>query len=274
MNMYPSNDHEETMGKTIVYQSFRTQDVPDWIHVCMDSVRHWADINNYEYLFVDDRLFDYAPNWYRQRVHNQIHLVSDLARVVLAKELFSQGYNRAIWIDADVLIFSPQSFQIPRQNEYAFCREIWLHPIANNQLGYTQKVNNSVMLLSAQTSLVDFYIHACYEFIKQGTTLSHTSVGTKFLTILNSQFSIDKIKSVGLFSPILTQAIISDITAIIQPYMNLFKHKMYAANLCLSFLGREFAGITLNDHSFMATISKLMETNGDYLNQYIGQDVK
>ncbi|MGK7912548.1 MAG: hypothetical protein AB4050_13885 [Synechococcus sp.] len=266
-------EFEKPVKTTIVYQSFRTDNVPDWIHICMDSVKHWSEINGFDYLFVGDELFEYSPDWYRQRVQNQIHLVSDLSRVVLAKELFSKGYDRAIWIDADVLVFSPQDFQLPKQEGYAFCRELWLHPVSNNQLGYTQKVNNSVMLLSKETSLTEFYIHACHEIVKQDRNLSHTSVGTKFLTVLNSQFPIDKIKAVGLFSPILTQAIVSDFTGVVRSYMNRFKYNMYAANLCLSFLDREFLGITLSDRSFMTVISKLMETNGNYLNQYHSQAI-
>ena len=259
--------------KTIVYQSFRTQNVPDWINICMNSVKHWAKVNKFDYLFIDDKLFEYSPEWYRKKVHDQIHLVSDLSRLVLAKKIISEGYDRTIWIDADVMIFSFEKFILPLDEEYAFCREIWLQPVSRNKLGFSQNVNNAVMIFSKKSSFLDFYIHACKEIVKHNVNLSHTSVGTKFLTNLNSQFPIAKIKNVGLFSPFVNYAINMNIEHIIKFYMENFGHKIYAVNLCTTFLNMNYCGINLTDEDYTSVISKLLETKGDIINKYINPTV-
>ena len=44
--------------KTLVYQSFRTSDVPGWVTRCMKSVRGWAADRGFDYQFFDDRFFE------------------------------------------------------------------------------------------------------------------------------------------------------------------------------------------------------------------------
>jgi hypothetical protein len=50
------------------------------IAACLQSARGWADQSGFDYHFVDDRLFDYCPPWYREKVAGDILLMSDLAR--------------------------------------------------------------------------------------------------------------------------------------------------------------------------------------------------
>src|SRR5258706_16177245 len=93
----------ESAMRTVVYQSYRTNSVPTWITRCLESVREWAKCQGFDYVFIDDRLFEYAPQWYRTKVKDDILLISDLARLKLAKEFLDQKYQRTIWVDADVL---------------------------------------------------------------------------------------------------------------------------------------------------------------------------
>jgi hypothetical protein len=46
--------------RTVVYQSYRTRDVPAWIATCMHTVRAWAASRGFDYRFIDGRLFDRA----------------------------------------------------------------------------------------------------------------------------------------------------------------------------------------------------------------------
>ena len=55
------------MLKTLVYQSFRTTDVPLWIERAMKSVRDWAEVRGYDYEFIDDKIFDLVPEWYLKK---------------------------------------------------------------------------------------------------------------------------------------------------------------------------------------------------------------
>ena len=63
--------------KTLVYQSFRTSDVPGWVTRCMKSVRGWAADRGFDYQFFDNRFFEYAPDWYREKVKHHRLLVGD-----------------------------------------------------------------------------------------------------------------------------------------------------------------------------------------------------
>ena len=83
--------------KTVVYQSYRTHDVPSWISRCMASVEEWAAQTGADYRFLDDSFLEYAPEWHREKTENDIYLVSDLARLKVAGALLAEGYERTIW---------------------------------------------------------------------------------------------------------------------------------------------------------------------------------
>ena len=121
---------EKDSAKTVVYQSYRTSDVPDWINRCMQPVGERAASQGYCYRFIDDRIYVYVPEWYHRKVSDNILLVSDLARLMIARDLLGEGFSRTIWIDADVVIFEPGLFTIDITEGYAFCRETWetVHP--------------------------------------------------------------------------------------------------------------------------------------------------
>ena len=57
----------ESMSTTLVVQSYRTRNVPEWIVRCIQSVVKWAKASGHTYEFVDDTLFDLIPTWYRDR---------------------------------------------------------------------------------------------------------------------------------------------------------------------------------------------------------------
>ena len=96
----------------IVYQSYRTQNVPGWIQQCLRIVPIWARAQGYEYRFFDEALFDRLPAWFRKRVSHRILPMSDLARLLLARELLDEGFDRVVWVDADVLIFDIKQFSV------------------------------------------------------------------------------------------------------------------------------------------------------------------
>ena len=110
--------------KTLVYQSFRTSDVPGWVTRRMKSVRGWAADRGFDYQFFDDRFFEYAPDWYREKVKHHRLLVGDLARLELGKKFLAEGYDRTIWIDADVIVFDSENFNVDIREDFAFCRNI------------------------------------------------------------------------------------------------------------------------------------------------------
>jgi hypothetical protein len=271
--------------KTVVYQSYRTTGVPAWIERCMGTVRGWAASKNFEYVFIDDRLFDYAPRWYRERVGDQVQLVSDLARLVLAKEFLSGAFERSVWVDADVLVFDPARFEIGVSEEYAFCREVWVEKFSLRGAArggfrslrrpgvYCQRrVNNSVAVFARGNSLLDFYIHACERMVRGARgEISSLQVGTFFLTALHRKLPLPLLDDVGLFSPLVMRDIAAGGGPCLKVYAEEFGTPLRAANLCASYSGREYDGVSVTQRMYDAVAETLLETRGGIVNRHFGK---
>jgi hypothetical protein len=258
----------------VVYQSFRVTNVPEWMGRCMASVKEWALKRGYEYRFFGDELFDFVPDWYRNRINNQIHLVADLARLEIAKQFLNNGYEQAIWIDADVLVFAPEQFTLPLDRSFAFCREMYIANDDNKQLVAYKRVNNAITLMSKGNSFLDFYIDASKNIVAQREKLKHTSVGTSFLTAMNQQLPIDHINQVGLFSPLVMRDIALGKGDALSLYMQAFATPIYSANLCFTFNNSEASGVNMSPDLFSRVINNLCDTQGQVVNQFLTSNKK
>jgi hypothetical protein len=242
--------------KTVVYQSYRTTEVPDWLNRCMKSVRSWADLSSFDYQFIDDRLLTYVPDWYRAKARNDICPVADLARLNLAKEFLNQGYDQTIWVDADALIFAPSQFAPALEEDYAFCQEVWVVPGPNGHPTGSDRVNNSVTIFKKGNAFLDFYIHAC-QFLAAGMSkLGTLDVGTTFLT------------DVGAISPFILVDIATGQEDYLQSYMRQIKSPLHAANLCSSFRNKTVGGILINDQLYEKAVDKCLKTKGECANRF------
>ena len=110
----------------------------------METVPQWAEQRGYEYRFFDDGFFDRVPAWFKERVRQLILPMSDLARLLVARELLDAGFDRVIWVDADVLIFDLERFDVDVTANCAFCRELWLGEVADGTMQIYPRVNNAV----------------------------------------------------------------------------------------------------------------------------------
>lgn len=265
--------------KTVVYQSYRTANVPTWIELCLRTVRDWAALKGFEYVFIDDRLFDLAPGWYREKVEHQIQPIADLARLELAKEFLNGEFDRTIWVDADVAIFDADRFVIDVTEEYAFCREVWIEQLrpltaARRDLkGFRldgiycrERVNNAVSVFTKGNSMLEFYIHACKHIVKDKRRVSNLDVGTFFLTALHKQFKLPLLTNVGLFSPHLMQDLANGGGRMTDIYREQFGFPIMAANLCASYANKEYEGITVGDDTYLAVLNHLIDTAGAIVN--------
>lgn len=263
--------------KTIVYQSYRTDNVPTWINTCMQTVKDWATLKNFDYQMIDDKLFDYVPDWYKEKVNGKVQPISDLARLELAKEFLLKGYERTVWMDADVLIFHPEQLNVNTIEEYSFCREAWISleagsKVESGKIVCRNKVNNAMTVFIQNNSFLNFYIYACKEIVEnyQGT-VSLIEVGTKLLTSLHQIFPLHLFKNIGLFSPLTMYGIAQDKKYFTQEYIKLMNAPIYAANLCASFRNTTYRGVDMNDKLYEIVIGKLLETKGELVNQYLQQ---
>lgn len=246
--------------KTVVYQSYRTTGVPPWVARCLATVRDWALSQGYDYRFLDDRLFDYVPAWYRRKVADNMLLVTDLARLFVARELLSEGFGRTIWVDADVLVFAPRNFRIDLAEGYAFCREFWIDRAGDGRLTGTPGINNAVSVFVAGNTFLDFYIDACQRIVRTSEGPSPLAVSTHFLSGLHRVMPLESIPHVGLFSPIVMRALTH---APAGPTLRMYERNggspAYAANLCSSFRNRTWQGVLMEDGLYERAVGNLLE---------------
>jgi hypothetical protein len=265
--------------KTIVYQSYQPVNTPKfkspaWIETCMETVKDWAYLKGFEYQRKDN-FFDYVPDWYKDKVDGKLNLVADLARLELAKEFLAEGYDRTIWVDADVVIFAPNLLNIETTTEYLLCREVWLdleegESLEGGQIDCSNRVTNAWLLFTQNNSFLDFYIYACKEIIKNKTgRISRIDVSTRFLTRLYQLMELPFFENMGLFSPITMYGIIHNKEYLTKSYMREFGLPIYAANLCMSFRNINHRGITMTDEMYEKLIDKLLKTKGEVINKYI-----
>lgn len=256
--------------KTVVYQSYRTQNVAPWIQQCMQTVKSWTAKQGFDYHFIDDTLFDYVPAWYKEKVGHNILLMSDLARLEIAKELLADGYDRTIWVDADIVIFNPDNFAIDISEEYAFCREVWLAPGKYGRPITQKRINNAISVFVQGNHFLDFYSHACNSLVKHKSSVNSTDVGTVFLSTLYNALPFQLINTVGLFSPSVLQAIDGDVAHVLSGYMREVGTPLCAANLCGSLCGRPWFGATIDADLYSRIVQRLVQTTGLAINQYLG----
>jgi hypothetical protein len=262
------------MIKTVVFQSYRTSDVPNWISECLRSVEWWAESKGFDYLFFDDVMFDYAPKWYRDAVDGNILLISDLARLVIASSLLERNFDRVVWVDADVIVFDPEHFNLDIETQYAFCHEVWVEHGKGEEVRCVEKVNNAVCVFVRENNFLDFYIYACKEIVKQRAgKLSPISVGTKFLTTIFQEIRFPLLKNVGLFSPLVTKDLALNHKFYPQTYIKAFGHEVRAANLCSSLRDKAQykSGTIVTDTDYQAAINTLTITKGNVINQFISE---
>ena len=220
--------------KTLVYQSFRTKDVPTWISLCLDSVRRWAASSGFEYRFFDDAFFDLVPSRVRGAASAYICMLADYARLVAARDLLKEGWDRVIWFDADALIFAPEQFKISVENGYAFCREIWLDRIVLNQPQFNLVINNAVSVFCRDQAIIDFYLSAADSILLSGQKLKPTSIGTDFLTALRHSHAFPLMSDVGIFGVEMSERYLKNDGRFLGRYLAYQTSPVYAINLCLS----------------------------------------
>ncbi|SCA57442.1 conserved hypothetical protein [Candidatus Terasakiella magnetica] len=246
--------------KTIVYQSYRTENVPQWISKSMDSVAHWAALKGFDYRFYGDEMFERVPQWYREKTKDRLVVATDLGRLMLAKELLLEGYERVIWCDADMLVFAPQEFDVQVHEEYAFGREVWIQQDGKGRLKAFNKIHNAFFVFSENNSFLDFYIHSCLSIIKriEGQMVPQI-VGPKFLSAIHNIVACPIVEEAGMFSPLVMKDILNGGGRALDLLKEKSPSPLYAGNLSASMEGAETDGVCLSPFDMEKACEHLLE---------------
>ncbi len=222
------------MLNTLVIQSHRTPVPYPWIEPCLVSVRQWCTSNGFKYRFIGDELFDVLPEALLNKTQHQRVIATDLARLMVLRDALSSGYEAAIWLDADFLVFEPSNFVLPEQ-PYALGREVWVQYEKRSNLKVYKKVHNAFLLFRQGNPFLDFYIETAGRLLllNQGS-MPAQFIGPKLLTALSNIAVLPVMESAGMLSPM----VIKDMLKGSGPALDLFcKHspqKIAGANLCIS----------------------------------------
>ena len=260
---------------TIVFQSYRTVAVPGWIEHCLGSVRRWTADRGHDYAFLDDAFLGLVPDWYATKADGHVYLVTDLARLLAARDFLARGYRRAIWVDADVLVFHPARFTLDVRRDHAFCSEVWIMRDAAGVQRAHCRVNNSISCYDRGNPFLDFYIHACQQIVRHHPSpVPPLSVGTKFLTGLQPQLRFALVPNAGLLAPPVQAELLAGSEEAPRLLMEHHTGPLYAANLCAHFQGRATSGVRLSEADFAAVVELLLRSQGEVLNRCRPRDAR
>ncbi|MCG8509495.1 MAG: hypothetical protein MI741_09735 [Rhodospirillales bacterium] len=248
--------------KTLVYQSFRDTNRPVWIETCLASVRAWAETQAFDYRFFGDGFLDLVPDWYREKSGGRLPIITDLARLLAAREQLDAGYRRVIWLDADVLVFRPEVLRIDVAKQFAFGREIWVQRTASGRLRAYRNVHNAVCVFLRGNSFLDFYIHACQSVVSRlDGGVPQQIVGPKLLTSLHNSVGFQLIDAVAMFSPLVVCDILTGGGPALDLLLKRSDDPIGAANLCASLAHGVRDGVRLND-ARMAEACRILLAKG------------
>jgi len=255
--------------KTVVFQSYRTDNVAPWIDTCMDGVRQWSAARGFDYRFMDDQFFDLLPTDYREKAKGRLPVLSDLARLIMARNLILEGYEKTIWIDADVVIFDPQGFDIAIDGNFSFCREIWIQPSAKGGIKVFRNVHNAICVFVKGNSFLEFYIDACQQVVSSmpnEKAMVNQIVGPKLLSALHNMIGYPLIENVGMLSPLVLRDIDTGGGAALDLLVDEMPAPMQAANLCSSLAGGVIDDIDLSHTMMGRIVDRLLSSKGGTLN--------
>ncbi|MHC5063671.1 MAG: hypothetical protein ACYTG5_06830 [Planctomycetota bacterium] len=223
--------------KILVLQSCR-EPALDWIGVCLGSVREWAKRRGYSYRFMGDEVFDAVPDWYLEKVGDRKQIASDLARLVfLQKALDEEGFEQAIWCDADLLVLDPE-MELAFEGSCAFGQEVWMQMHGKGKLRAKRNVHNALCVFRRGCSVLPFLIRCTLSLMERVDPdfLVPQFVGPKLLNALHPFADFSLLPQVGALSP----AVVSNLLAEGGEALALMKREstvpLQAVNLCASLL--------------------------------------
>lgn len=245
---------------TILVQSFHNSP-PRWIERCLDSARGFAAEAGVEYRFYGDALFDPLPPWVRDKTRGRVQVASDLARLILLRDLLAEGWNTVVWLDADVLVFDPARLRavLTLPDGYAFGREAWVQYDAKGRLKAWRGVHNALAAFAVGSPFLAFYIEAAERILaRHDGAMVPQLIGPKLLGALDTMISLPAYWSVNMSSPLVTRDLADGSGRALELFRVRSAGAPAALNLCQSYAGRESDGVWLDDTMMNRAIDRLL----------------
>lgn len=235
------------MSHTLVLQSYRAGPWPEVIGTCIDSARDWAGRRGYRYEFVGDEIIDLLPPLYRERCFGRWPVMTDLARLLLMRLRLNAGAERAIWIDADVLVFAPDRLVLDPRHDHTVGREIWVSRDTAGRWRVRRHVHNAVLYFKAGAPALDFLIYATRSVVERlERPASPQIAGPKLLSTLHNLVAFPVLETAGMLSPGVLADLIAGDGPALRRQVQAQRAPMAAVNLCHSLLGTMVDGVSVD----------------------------
>jgi hypothetical protein len=219
--------------KTLIIQSFRRRDIPSWIARCLASVEAWARTKDYDYRLTDDTAFALCGEDYLASVGDNKRSITNLCRLELIKGALSEGYDRAVWLDADVLVFAPDRLDWPYTRRICFARETWVAPVKDGWQ-VKQTLNNCVVLCPRGDPDLDFIIHATRHRARYHPVQHNFMVGVELIRGLHRFMQFPLLTNVGMLSNFFIMALAEKRMDVVGLQATYHGAPIHAANICAS----------------------------------------
>ena len=218
--------------KTILLQSHHPPPRPEWIELCLQSAARWASAAGVARRFIHDELFqDLAPAFLAATSENLLPR-TDIGRLHWIDRLHRDGWDRVIWLDADVLVFDPTL----RFDGDAIAREAWISSGPTAAARVLRKVNNCAMCFDAGSPNFDRYFAAARDAALRFTAgASRMALGPDLLSRLHVERPFPLHSDVAMFSPRTIDPLAASDWNPLRLHNAIWKGRPKAANLCASF---------------------------------------
>lgn len=228
----------------------------------MDSVRQWALSQGWEHRVLDDHFLNLAPDWVRRRCGRNIYAITDISRLIWARDVLSGAYERVIWVDADVVVLNPGAFasQVRAIRDHGFARELFLQ-VSGHRTAPKWGLNNAVMVFDRNTTVLGDYLRRCLDELERfrDCEVPRTAMGPILLEQLDATRRVNRIDGVGLFTPALLEPFAAGRDTLMQKYLSYCARPPSAANLCHFMRNATAAEQRLTfDHVYTTAIDRLL----------------
>ena len=246
-------------GWTTILQSQQESALSGWQGRCCASVERWAQRHGYDYRRQGDELFERLEPRLRTRFADQPVVLSDLARLLWLAEVLEEGAGRALWIDADILIF--RDLAAPLEGDY-FGRECWVQSVGGRLRSY-RKLHNAWLQFSAGSVILPYYIDRAQKLLAMAETpVVPQFIGPKLLTAWHNIAPFNVEERVGMLSPLAMAELLAGPAGPSPALGELCRGHaapLAALNLCASYEGRREDGVCHSGDDFHAVIDILQQ---------------
>lgn len=173
-------------------------------------------------------------------------------------EALRSGYERAIWCDADLMIF--RDFE-PLPLDHSFGREVWVQGRDDGVHSY-RRIHNAWLQFTADSPILPFYTDraaAMLERVKMPVVPQF--IGPKLLSALHNIVGFHVEERVGMLSPLSMRDLLRGAGPALSELSEAHSESLCAVNLCASYVDKSSDGVCHSDEDYSAAVRALIAPN-------------